>query len=207
MFQPPGPGSASPAGGKGPTTVQPQTNPYTQGLYGGQHASSPYDDTGYSHQHHSQHQHQHSQCLGGLPSSDYNKQLYGQGLPGFMGMGQNTGPSPGPTIGQRGNATSPENSYKPYAPNVGVNKDVSSGVGAGAGQGGASQLPQGRSGVQPPQHNQGGFYGANRFSSNPSTGPQSQTQQQHQQQGQGYPQGGNDGSFYYAARNNQQYWQ
>jgi hypothetical protein len=218
MFQPgpPGPGSAPSAASKQAPNVQPQSNPYGQGLYG-QHPSTSYEDIGYQHhsQQHQQHNVTHGQGVVANPATEYVKQhqLYGghnaQGMQGFMGLGQNSGPSSGPPIGQRASG-SPETSYKPYAPNVGV-KD--GGAGVGVGQPGVGQGPQGRGGVQPqPQHNQGGFYGANRFASSAAAGPQGQQGQQHQNQGQapqghlGYPQGGSDGSFYsYQPR--QQYWQ
>lgn len=127
-------------------------------------------------------------------------------MQGFMGLGQSTGPSAGPQIGQRAGGGSPEAAYKPYGANV---KDV--GAGVGVGQAGVGQGPQARGGIQQPQHNQGSFYGGQRFAGGASAAPQSQ-QAQHQPQGQGpqgqlgYPQGGSDG-FYptYPAR--QGYWQ
>lgn len=195
VFQgPPGPQSApSPAAKQAPSSVQPQS-PYGQGLYGQQHSSSPYGDMDY--------QHGHGQGVSGLPSNDYGKQLYGgsgQGMQGFMGLGQTSGPSAGAPLGQRAGG-SPEAAYKPYGGNA---KDV----GAGVGQGGQQQ---GRGGVQQPQ---GGFYGAQRFSGAGGAGPQGQQGQQHQPQGQGpqghlgYPQGSSDGSFYSYQPRQQGYWQ
>ena len=225
MFQPgpPGPGTAPSPATKQPANVQPQSSPYAQGLYAQQHPSASYDDIGY--QHHTQQQHQqhgltHGQGVAtSLPSTEYAKQhqqLYGahntQGMQGFMGLGQGTTPLSGPPIGQR-TGGSPETAYKPYAPSVGV-KDV--GAGVGVGQAGVNQGPPGRAGVQQqqqPQHNQGAFYGGNRFASSATAGPQGQQgQQQHQPQGQGpqghigYPQGSNDGNFYSYQRQ-QGYWQ
>ncbi|KAF9815650.1 hypothetical protein IEO21_04440 [Rhodonia placenta] len=207
VFQagPPGPQSApSPATKQPPSAVQPQS-PYGQGLYGQQHPSNAYEDIGY--QHHAQHS--HGQSVGsGLPSNDYGKSLYGaggQGMQGFMTLGQSTGPQSGPPLGQRAGGGSPENVYKPYA---GV-KDVGAGVGVGVGQGGVGQGPQSR-GV--PQPSQGGFYSAQRFGASASV-PQNQQGQQHQPQGQGpqghlgYPQGGSDASFYSYQPRQQQYWQ
>ncbi|KAI5119338.1 hypothetical protein M0805_004015 [Coniferiporia weirii] len=204
MFQPPNPTSASPANVKGPSTVQPQSNPYAQNLYGQQHASSAYDD-GYSHHN----QLGHSQGVNALPSNDYTKQLYGgQGIQSFMGVSQSSGPNA--PLGQRGatGGGSPENAYKPYGPSVGT-KDVGGAPGVGGsiagGQGALGQTS--RASVQQPQHSQG-FYGANRFSANPTAGgPPSQQAQQ--QQNQGYPQGGADNSFYYQRGPSQQqpYWQ
>ncbi|TFY56438.1 hypothetical protein EVG20_g8922 [Dentipellis fragilis] len=163
MFQPgpPGPGSApSPAAKQGPSAVNPQTNPYSQGLYGQQHPSASYDDISY----HPQHGHGQS-VSGNLPANEYSKQLYGghaaQGMQGFMNLGPSSGPNSGAPIGQRAGGASPENAYKPYAPGV---KDVGTGVGVGVGQGGVNQ-PQGRAGVQQPQHGQSGFYGGARFNS------------------------------------------
>ncbi|KAH8112110.1 hypothetical protein DFH11DRAFT_539278 [Phellopilus nigrolimitatus] len=206
MFQ--APTSASPANAKGPATVQPQSNPYTQGLYGQQHASSAYDD-GYSH--HNQLTHQHSQGASALPSSDYSK-LYGaQGIQSFMGVSQSSGPAA--PLAQRGAAGggSPENTYKPYGPGVGA-KDVGGAPGVGGSiAGGQAALGQAaRTSVQPQPHSQG-FYGANRFSANPSVGGPPSQQAQPQQQSQGYPQGGADNSFYYQRGPSQQqqqpYWQ
>lgn len=220
--------AASPANAKGPSGVgvqpgiqaglQPQSNPYAaQGLYGQQHASSAYDD-GYS-SHHSQLGHQ--QGVGSLPSSEYGKQLYGQGIQSFMGAGT----ASAAPLGQRGTSaggtgSSPENNYKPYGGSgagIGVGaKDVN-----GPGVGGSITGGQGalggqasRAGIQQPlaqhQHSQG-FYGANRFSANQSSaGPPSQQGQQQQQSGQGYgaPQSGADANFYYQrAPSQQQYWQ
>jgi hypothetical protein len=129
-------------------------------------------------------------------------------MQGFMGLGQNTGPSTGPPIGQRAGGGSPETSYKPYAGNAAV-KDVGAGVGGiGIGQGGVGQTPQARAGAQ---QTQGAFYAANRFGSGSATGPQGQQGQQHQPQNQGpqYPQSASDGNFYsYQPRQQQQgYWQ
>jgi hypothetical protein len=223
MFQPgpPGPGSApSPVAKQGPTNVPPQSNPYGQSLYGQQHPSAAYEESGYQH-HTQQHQHQHTHApsaSSGLPSNDYGKhqqQLYGgaQGMQGFMGLGQSTGPTSGPPIGQRGaGGGSPETSYKPYAPNSAV-KDVGASVGGvGIGQGGVGQSPQTRAGAQQAQQ---GFYSGNRFGSGSTTGPQGQQSQQHQPPSQGpqvgYPQSASDGSFYsYQPRQQQQqqqYWQ
>ncbi|EKM52574.1 uncharacterized protein PHACADRAFT_176595 [Phanerochaete carnosa HHB-10118-sp] len=193
VFQgPPGPQSApSPASKQAPSSVQPQS-PYGQGLYGQQHSSSPYGDIDY--------QHGHGQSVSGLPSNDYGKQLYGgsgQGMQGFMGLGQSSGPSSGAPLGQRSGG-SPEAAYKPYGSNA---KDVGTGVSQGAQQQG------GRGGQQP----QGGFYGQ-RFS-NAGQGPQGAQSQQHQPQGQGpqahlgYPQGSSDGSFYSYQPRQQGYWQ
>lgn len=213
MFQPgpPGPGSAPSAAAKQPTSVQPQSNPYGQGLYGQQHPPASYDDLGY--QHHTQqqqHQHGHAQGVAGNhPSNEYGKYGThgGQGMQGFIGLGQGTGPTSGPPIGQRtGGGASPETAYKPYAPA----KDVGAGVGVGVGQGGVGQGPQGRGGVQQPQHNQGAFYGGNRFGSTTTTAPQGQQAQQHQPQNQGhlgYPQAGTEGNFYSYQRQQQGYWQ
>lgn len=205
---PPGPQSApSPAAKQPPSAVQPQS-PYGQSLYGQQHPSNAYEDIGYSH--HSQHS--HGQSAGsGLPSNDYSKHqsLYGagQGMQGFMGLGQSTGPSSGPPLGQRAGA-SPDNAYKPYGNNAGM-KDVSAGVGVSMGQAGVGQGPQGRGGVQQPS--QGGFYGAQRFGASASGVPQSQQAQQPQGQGPqghlGYPQGGFDASSYSYPRQQQGYWQ
>lgn len=193
--------------------MQPQS-PYGQSLYGQQHPSNTYDDIGY--QHHTQHS--HGQSVGsGLPANDYGKHqsLYGaggQGMQGFMGLGQSTGPSSGPPLGQRAGGGSPETAYKPYGGNVGV-KDVGSGVGVGVGQGGVGQGPQTRGGVQQPT--QGSFYAAQRFAASAGSVPQSQQAQQHQPQGQGpqghlgYPQGSSDGSTFYSYQPRQQqgYWQ
>lgn len=258
MFQPgPNPGNASPATAKGPSA--PQSNPYAQNLYGHGHGVSTgmgvgmgqsvsaggYDDAGYG-SHHGQHQHQLSQGagagmgVGGLPTSDYGKQLYGahgQGIPGFMGSGgQGAGAGMGANtqLGQRGAggqaSASPENTYKAYGPGVG-SKDVGQGVGVGAGVGGGvggvssqsalGQTQQGRGvGIQQQphqqhQHQQGGFYSANRFGANPASAGGAQPGQgvsqhqhqglQHQQGAQGYPQGADNSAFYY--RGQSQYWQ
>lgn len=210
MFQPgpPGPGSAPSPATKQPSSIPPQSNPYNQGLYGQQHPSGGYDDSGYQH-HNQQHHAQNSPA--GLPSNDYGKQLYGggQGMQGFMGLGQNTGPAAVPPLGQRAGG-SPETSYKPYAPNSAV-KDVGGGVSSvGIGQGGVSQSPQTRTVGQQGQ----GFYGGNRFSSASGAGPQGQQSQQLQPQNQGsqgggYPQGASDGNFYsyHPRQQQQQYWQ
>ncbi|KAI0351591.1 hypothetical protein OH77DRAFT_1506392 [Trametes cingulata] len=212
VFQgPPGPQSApSPAAKQGPSSVQPQS-PYGQSLYGQQHPSNAYDDLGY--QHHTQHSvGQNVNVSSGLPSSDYSKHqsLYGsgaQGMQGFMGLGQSTGPSSGPPLGQRAAGGSPEAAYKPYGGNVGV-KDV--GAGVGVGQGGVGQGPQGRGSVQQP--GQGSFY-AQRFAASQAGGPQAQQGQQPQGQGPqghlGYPQGGSDATNFYSYQPRQQqgYWQ
>ena len=147
----------------------------------------------------------HNQGVGSLPSNDYGKQLYGgsgQGIQGFMGLGQSN-PSSAPLgVGQRAGG-SPETAYKPYGGNV---KDVGAGVGVGGGVS-QGQGPQ-RGSVQQPQ---GSFYNAQRFSG-AGAGPQGGAQTQHQQpQGQapqghlGYPQGNSD---YYSYQQRQgQYWQ
>ncbi|KAI0717695.1 hypothetical protein C8T65DRAFT_707069 [Cerioporus squamosus] len=210
VFQgPPGPQSApSPATKQGPSSVQPQS-PYGQGLYGQQPHSNAYDDIGYQ-QHHTQHSvGQNVNVSSALPSGEYGKHqqgsLYGsggQGMQGFMGLGQNSAPTSGPPLGQRAAAGSPENAYKPYGGNVGV-KDVGAGVGVGQG-------PQGRGGVQQP--GQSSFY-AQRFAASQAGGPQGQQAQQPQGQGPqghlGYPQGGSDGSTFYSYQPRQQqgYWQ
>ncbi|EIW56556.1 uncharacterized protein TRAVEDRAFT_38481 [Trametes versicolor FP-101664 SS1] len=219
VFQgPPGPQSApSPAAKQGPSAVQPQS-PYGQGLYGQQqqHQPNTYDDLGY--QHHAQHSVGQNVNVGsGLPSSEYGKHqsLYGsgsQGIQGFMGLGQSTGPSTGPPLGQRATGGSPEAAYKPYGGNVGGVKDVGAGVGVGVGQAGVGvgQGPQGRGGVQQP--GQGSFY-AQRFAASQAGGPQGAQGQQPQGQGPqghlGYPQGGSDGSTFYSYQPRQQqgYWQ
>ncbi|TFK87864.1 hypothetical protein K466DRAFT_586010 [Polyporus arcularius HHB13444] len=209
VFQgPPGPQSApSPATKQGPSSVQPQS-PYGQSLYGQQPHSNAYDDIGY--QHHTQHSvGQNVNVSSALPSGEYGKHqqgsLYGsggQGMQGFMGLGQSSAPTSGPPLGQRAAAGSPENAYKPYGGNVGV-KDVGAGVGVGQG-------PQGRGGVQQP--GQGSFY-AQRFAASQAGGPQGQQAQQPQGQGPqghlGYPQGGSDGSTFYSYQPRQQqgYWQ
>ncbi|KAI0744688.1 hypothetical protein C8Q76DRAFT_700731 [Earliella scabrosa] len=214
VFQgPPGPQSApSPATKQGPSSVQPQS-PYGQSLYGQQPHSNAYDEIGY--QHHTQHSVGQNVNVGsGLPSGEYGKHqhgsLYGgsgQGMQGFMGLGQSSAPTSGPPLGQRAAAGSPENAYKPYGGNVGV-KDV--GAGVGVGQGGVGQGPQGRGGVQQPS--QGSFY-AQRFAASQAGGPQGQQGQQPQGQGPqahlGYPQGGSDGSTFYSYQPRQQqgYWQ
>ena len=207
VFQgPPGPQSApSPATKQGPSSVQPQS-PYGQSLYGQQPHSNAYDDVSY--QHHTQHSIGQN-VSSGLPSGEYGKHqqgsLYGsgaQGMQGFMGLGQSSAPTSGPPLGQRATAGSPENAYKPYGGNVGV-KDVGAGVGVGQG-------PQGRGGVQQP--GQGSFY-AQRFAASQAGGPQGQQGQQPQGQGPqghlGYPQGGSDGSAFYSYQPRQQqgYWQ
>lgn len=217
MFQPPNASSGSPANAKGPNAVQPQ---YAQSVYG-QHTSPGYDD-GY----HNQLGHGHAQSLGGLPGSDYSKQLYGgQGIPGFSAGG----PGGAPGLGQRGAgagaSASPENAYKPYAaggkdagsvPGVGSSMGAGAQGGLGAGAGGAGARG---AGVQQPQ----GFYGTNRYTGTPGTGgaggPGGPGQQGHQHgqqtgaaaQASGYPQGagvGADSSFYYQrGPAQQQYWQ
>ncbi|KAF8658417.1 hypothetical protein AX16_001968 [Volvariella volvacea WC 439] len=219
MFQPgpPGPGSAPSPAGKQPganvgVNVQPQTNPYSQGLY----QQGAYDD----YQHHSQHQqhqqHGHSLGLGqGVGANDYSKQLYGGsgqgGMQGFMNLGQNAGASGVPTsntTGPRG-GSSPENTFKPYA-----SKDVGVGVGGGRGvqqQGGPSQQPQQGQG-QGSGGPQGQFYGGNRFGSGVGAGVGVPQQSVHHQQGGpqahlGYPQTGNDSFYQYQARQQQGYWQ
>ncbi|KAI0742756.1 hypothetical protein C8Q80DRAFT_1273371 [Daedaleopsis nitida] len=211
VFQgPPGPQSApSPATKQGPSSVQPQS-PYGQSLYGQQPHSNAYDDIGY--QHHNQHSVGQNVNVGsGLPSGEYGKHqhgsLYGgsgQGMQGFMGLGQSSAPTSGPPLGQRAAAGSPENAYKPYGGGV---KDV--GAGVGVGQGGVGQGPQVRGGVQQP--GQGSFY-TQRFAGSQSGGPQGQQAQQPQGQGPqghlGYPQGGSEGSTFYSYQpRQQQYWQ
>ncbi|PPQ74524.1 hypothetical protein CVT26_007920 [Gymnopilus dilepis] len=228
MFQPgpPGPGSAAnpaakqPAGNVG---VQPQTNPYNQGLY----QQAGYDDY-QPHPHHSQHQHQHTHSLGltqgavGVGSGEYGKQLYGAGgqggMQGFMGLGGQTGSGgagPASNTGPR-SATSPEAAYKPYA-----SKDVSSSTSRGApvqqggqGQGQPQSQSQGPAGQGGPQGQS--FYGGNRFGSgvgaagSGSVGGAPQQAGHHQQGGPhlGYPQGGTEPNFYgYQPRQQQGYWQ
>ncbi|KAF7759751.1 hypothetical protein Agabi119p4_11446 [Agaricus bisporus var. burnettii] len=220
MFQPGPPGSnsaPSPAtkqpGANANVAVQPQSNPYSQSLYGQQGAYDDYQQ----HAHHSQHQHPHALGLGqtnvGVGATEYSKQLYGGAGQGFIGLG---GQSGGAASGVAGagprNASSPETAYK-------YQKDGGIGVAGGRGasvQGGPGQAqPQGQSAGQGGQGGpQGqGYYGANRFSGGVGAGigsgvaPQ---QNAHHQQGgpQGhlaYPQGGNDGNFYPYQR--QQYWQ
>jgi hypothetical protein len=209
MFQagPPGPGSApSPAGKPNPSAGQ---NPYaTQGLYG----QGQYDDLGYQHHGGHGHQHQHQQSVGGgLPSTDYSKQLYGAGQ-GFMGLGQSSlgtpgGAAPASQLSQRGGG-SPETSYKPYGQGVNVNVGAVKDVGGGAGQPG-----QGRAGVpqQHQQQQQGSFYGSGRFASGGASGPQGQQSQHSAPQGQG-PQShlgyqGNSDNGFYSYQPRQGYWQ
>ncbi|KAF7420771.1 hypothetical protein PC9H_011289 [Pleurotus ostreatus] len=218
----PAPASAPSPATKQPGSVQPQSNPYGQGLYTQhqQHPSASYDDMGY--QHHTQ-QHQPHSLGGGLPANDYNKPLYG-GQGNFMGLGQSTGPSAGVRNTTGG---SPEAAYKPYAP-----KDVNNGVGTGMGVGQGMQA--GRASVQgqqpnqagqsqgqgQPQQGQSGFYNVNRYGGNAAGvgggvgGPQGQAAHHlHQPQGQGpqthlgYPQGASDGSFYSYQPRQQGYWQ
>lgn len=223
MFQaPPGPGSAPSPVAKQPAgvAVQPQTNPYSQGLY----PQSGYDDYQQHphHQQHQQHQHTHSLGLGqgGVSGGDYGKQLYGGagqgGMQGFMGLGGQSASQGGVQAssagGPRGGG-SPETPYKPYAP-----KDVGVPAGRGTavqGQGQGQVQPQGQG--QAPQGQ--GFYGAARFGGSGAGGvgavaggvggPQ---QSSHHPQGgpQGhlaYPQGSNDGGFYPYQRQQPQYWQ
>ncbi|KAF8621481.1 hypothetical protein AX15_007771 [Amanita polypyramis BW_CC] len=218
MFQPgpPGPGSAPSPAGKQPGGnvggVQPQNNPYSQGLY----QPGSYEDYQQHHTTHQQQHHQHSHSLGlgqgvGV-GGDYSKQLYGAGqgsMQGFMGLNQ-TGAGtgvPSSAGGPRGGG-SPETAYKPYAP-----KDVGVGVGRGGVQQGQVQgQPQSQGQNQGGQGPQGqGFYG-NRFSGGGVGGgvgvggPQNTLHQQGPQAHLGYPQGAADGGFYsYPAR--QQYWQ
>ncbi|KAF8895000.1 hypothetical protein CPB84DRAFT_1816015 [Gymnopilus junonius] len=228
MFQPgpPGPGSAAnpaakqPAGNVG---VQPQTNPYNQGLY----QQAGYDDY-QPHPHHSQHQHQHTHSLGlsqgavGVGAGEYGKQLYGAGgqggMQGFMGLGGQSatgGAGPASNAGPR-SAASPEAAYKPYA-----SKDVSSSASRGApvqqggqGQGQPQNQSQGPTGQGGPQGQS--FYGGNRFGSgvggagSGGVGGAPQQAGHHQQAGPhlGYPQGGNEPNFYgYQPRQQQGYWQ
>ena len=211
MFQPgpPAQGAApSPGGKQGPGSVQSQSDHYGRGLYGQQHQlpTSAYDDLGY--QHHAP-QHNHTQGVNNLGSSEYSKhpQLYGgQAIQSFMGLGQGNAAASGPSLAQRAGGTSPENAYKPYSQNVGV-KDGSTGVGVGQGVG----QPQSGRGVQQ-AHAQGGFYGGNRFGSSAGAGgPQAQQGQQATQGPQGhvgYPQGNSDANFYqYQPRQQQGYWQ
>ena len=217
MFQPPtGPGSApSPAAkqtGAGVGAVQPQTNPYSQGLY----PQSGYDD--YQQHHHSQHTAQHSHSLGlgqgGVGATDYGKPLYGGagqgGMQSFMGLGGQGGGAGGPNSNAGGprTATSPETPYKPYA-----SKDVS-GVGAGRGGQQPAQVqsqPQGQGQAHGGQGPQGqGFYGGARFGGSAGGaggvgGPQQNAH--HPQGGQHiYPQGGNDAGFYQYRGQQQAYW-
>lgn len=232
VFQPagpPGPGSAPSPATKQPganvgVNVQPQSNPYSQGLY----QQGGYDDY-QSHPHHTQHQqhqpHQHSHNLGlgqagGVSGNEYGKQLYGGPGQGFMGLGQG-----GAGSGAASNASgprvagSPETSYKSYAP-----KDGGLGVAAGRGSAGQQGQGQGQPQGQGQQGGQGGpqgqgFYGGNRFGSSAGSagvgggigGPQ---QTSHHQQGGtqghlGYPQGTNEANFYpyQQPRQQQQYWQ
>ena len=148
----------------------------------------------------------------GMQGNEYGKQLYGgsagQGIQGFMGLGQSGGPSGGAQLGQRGGgaAGSPEAAYKPYAGNVGVGvKDGGSGVGVGMGgqQGRGGQQQQ----AQQQQQQAGGFYGGQRF----GTGvPQGQSQQAGggpQAHLAAYPQGGSESSAFYSYGRQQQYWQ
>ncbi|EGN94884.1 hypothetical protein SERLA73DRAFT_187967 [Serpula lacrymans var. lacrymans S7.3] len=217
MFQPgpPAPGSAPSPAAKQPASVQAQSNPYSQSLYGQQHPTSAYDDIGY--QHHTA-QHNHNQSVSNLPSTDYGKhQLYGahggQSIQSFMGLGQSSVASSGAPLGSRAaGGASPEAAYKPYGQNVAM-KDGGSGVGVGVSQSGVGQPQNSRGGVQQP-HSQGGFYGTNRYNSNANPGPQAQQAQQHQPQNQGpqghhgYAQGSNDQGFYsYQPRQQQGYWQ
>ncbi|KIJ18208.1 hypothetical protein PAXINDRAFT_167463 [Paxillus involutus ATCC 200175] len=209
MFQPgpPAQGAApSPAAKQGPGSAQAQSDHYGRGLYGQQHQhpTSAYDDLGY--QHHAQ---QHTAGVNNLTSNEYSKhpQLYGgQGIQSFMGLGQGSATASGPSLTQRAGGASPETAYKPYSQNVGV-KDGGAGVGVGQGAG----QPQTGRGVQQ-AHNQGGFYGGNRFGSSAATaGPQAQQGQQQTQGPQGhagYPQGNSDANFYqYQQRQQQGYWQ
>jgi hypothetical protein len=224
MFQPgpPGPGSAPNSASKQPggngvgVGVQPQNNPYSQGLY----QPSGYEDYQQHHTSHQQqqhHQHSHSIGLGqgvGV-GGDYGKQLYGGaqgGMQGFMGLGQ-TGAGAGvPSSGGGGprGTGSPEATYKPYAP-----KDVGVGVGRGGvqqGQGQSQGQAQAQGQGQGGQGPQGqGFYG-NRFSAGVGGvggvgvgGPQNALHQQGPQGHLGYPQGAGEGFYSYPGR--QQYWQ
>ncbi|TFK71578.1 hypothetical protein BDN72DRAFT_837479 [Pluteus cervinus] len=221
MFQPgpPGPTTAPSPAGKQPgsnvgvgVNVQPQGNPYNQGLY----QQGGYDDYP-QHPIHSQHQqHSHSHTLGlgqGVGTGEYGKQLYGasgQGsIQGFMSLGQGGAstagvPSSNATGPRAGN--SPENAYKPYG-----NKDVGvSAAGRGVQQaGGPVQQQQGQGqaqGGQGPQNQP--FYGGNRFGSGAGGVPPQAHHQQAAPQGHlGYPQSGNDGGFYpYQPRQQQGYW-
>ncbi|KAF8064124.1 hypothetical protein FPV67DRAFT_1503608 [Lyophyllum atratum] len=226
MYQPaPGPGSApspvakQPGAGVG-VSVQPQANPYNQGLYP---QGGAYDDYP-QHPQHSQHSQQHSHGLGlgqgGVGAGEYGKQLYGgagQGMQGFMGLGsQGTGGAGGQASnagGPRG-AGSPETSYKPYAPkDVG---GVAAGRGAGQQQGQVQAQSQGQGqGGQGPQ-GQGFYGGAARFGAGAGgaggAGGGAPQQSAHHPQGGpqahlGYPQGGNDGNFYQYRGQQQGYWQ
>ncbi|KAL4063971.1 hypothetical protein V8B97DRAFT_1876359 [Scleroderma yunnanense] len=209
MFQPP-PAQGTGAGKQGNV----QQDHYGRSLYGSQHQQhqhQPGYDELYPHQQH------HAPGVGSLGGEYKHPQLYGnQGIQGFMGLGQASNASSGPTLGQRTGGASPEAAYKPYSQNVGV-KDGTPGVG-GVGVG---QSQGGRAGVQQGHGQGGGFYGggANRFASSAGgTGPHGQHQQhQHQpgaQQGSapqghvnvGYPQGNADGNFYQYPRQ-QQFWQ
>ena len=224
MFQPgpPGPGTAPNSASKQPggngvgVGVQPQNNPYSQGLYqpGGY---EDYQQHHTSHQQQQHHQHSHSIGLGqgvGV-GGDYGKQLYGGaqgGMQGFMGLGQ-TGAGAGvPSSGGGGprGTGSPEAAYKPYAP-----KDVGVGVGRGGvqqGQGQSQGQAQAQGQGQGGQGPQGqGFYG-NRFSAGVGGvggvgvgGPQNALHQQGPQGHLGYPQGAGEGFYSYPGR--QQYWQ
>ncbi|KAJ8457584.1 hypothetical protein ONZ45_g18257 [Pleurotus djamor] len=218
-----GPASGPTPAAKQPGNVQPQSNPYGQGLYTQhqQHPSASYEEIGY--QHHSQQPHGLS---AGLPSNEYGKQqLYG-GQGGFMGLGQSNGPAGG--VRNTGGG-SPETPYKPYAP-----KDVGGGVGGGMGvnqgiQGGRAGSVQGQQpsqvgqsqGQGQPQQGQGNFY-SNRYAANAGAGvgvgagvggPQGQAAHHlHQPQGQGpqshlaYPQGGSEANFYSYQARQQGYW-
>ncbi|RDB23852.1 hypothetical protein Hypma_009226 [Hypsizygus marmoreus] len=212
MYQPPpGPGSApspvtkQPGAGVG-VSVQPQSNPYSQGLY----PQGGYDD----YPHHTQ---QHTHTLGlGAAAGEYGKQLYGAGAgQGFMGLGGQGAGGAGPASnagGPRG-AGSPDTPYKPYAPkDVG---GVAAGRGAGQQQGQVQPQPQGQGqGGQGPQ-GQGGFYGGARFGGGGAGGVGGGggvggQQSAHLPQGgphPGYPQGGNEGNFYQYRGQQQGYWQ
>ncbi|PPQ98655.1 hypothetical protein CVT24_004153 [Panaeolus cyanescens] len=228
MFQPGppgGPGSATNPTNKQPSAnvgVQPQSNPYSQGLY----QQGGYDD--YSHTHHSQHQHSHSLGLGqggvGVGGGEYGKQLYGGagqgGMQGFMGLGGQAGAGgngPSNNAGPRA-SNSPESAYKPYASkDVGVSSNRNAppqngpqgqpqGQGQGQGNHNHNQVPQGQ-----------GFYASNRFGGgiggagaggvgNSVGGPQ-QNAHNGPQGHLAYPQGATEPGFYGYQPRQQAYWQ
>jgi hypothetical protein len=151
-------------------------------LYGQQHGhhQGQYDDA---------YQHLSQGPQAGLPSGDYNKQLYGNpSMQGFAGSTQ--GNSTQQRVGQ-----SPESAYKPYgAPATGA-KDLNAGL--------AAQAPQGR-GAGVAQGTGSGFYGNNRFGAgtpgaNPAQGAAAQ--------GPGAYSQSQDAGFYSYQPRQQQYWQ
>ncbi|KAL4077653.1 hypothetical protein J3A83DRAFT_1639773 [Scleroderma citrinum] len=89
MFQPP------PAQGTGAGKQRNvQQDHYGRSLYGSQH---------------------HAPGVGSLGGEHKHPHLYGnQGIQGFMGLGQASNASSGPTLGQRTGGASPEAAYKPY---------------------------------------------------------------------------------------------